>query len=72
MVRAAIADVSILSCWSCISGGGLGGGCKGAVRQNVLHQATAKPSKQGTYQSWTGKIKTKTQKKGNKLHQDTA
>jgi hypothetical protein len=52
MVRAAIADVPILS-----------------VRQNVLHHATAIQAKQGTYQSW--KDQDQTQKKGNKLHQDT-
>jgi hypothetical protein len=69
MVRAAIADVSILSCWSCISGGGLGGGCKGAVRQNVLHHATTIHSnEQETYQSpWMEKIKTKPKRKGGQL-----
>jgi len=41
MMRAAVADATILSsCSSNSINGGLGGGCKGAVRQNVLHHAT--------------------------------
>jgi hypothetical protein len=58
MMRAAVVDVSILS--YCISiSRGLGGKCKGALRQNVVHHVT-------TIQTKSWKDQDQTQKKGNR------
>jgi hypothetical protein len=52
MMRAAIADVAILTSFRSVVNVGLGGRCKGALRQNVLHHTTTIQTTQGTYQFW--------------------
>jgi hypothetical protein len=63
MMRAAIADVAISTGYISIINVGLGGRCKGALRQNVLHHTTAiQTDKEHIYQFWK-----ETQKKGGQV-----